>query len=391
MRAALRANIVRHADRGRAARIRCVGDLAGNAAAILAAAARGASAPARGSSSRPSCRCAAIRPRTCCCGRRSSTPARASSPRSPRRCSDTPVLVGFPGARRTAGATTRSPCCATAASTRRLSQAAPAELHGVRRGALLRAGHRAVRLRRRRRCASGSSSARTSGFPGPSRQAKAAGAQVIVVANGSPYHTRQQALRREQVERAGARDRPAVRLRQSRRRPGRARVRRRVVRRRRRRRRRRSSCRRGTRRSRSSTLDGGAPKPVRGALDARLEPHVYDALVMGVRDYVGKNRFPGVLLGLSGGIDSALTLAVAVDALGPRSRARGDAAVAATTRRSASRTRATMAGIVGVRYDEIPIEPVFAAFLDALAERVPGPAAATPPRRTSRRASAARC
>ena len=53
-----------------------------------------------------------------------------------------------------------------------------------------------------------------------------------------------------------------------------------------------------------------------------LEAHVYEALVMGVRDYVDKNRFPGVLLGLSGGIDSALTLAVAVDALGARPRAR---------------------------------------------------------------------
>ena len=68
---------------------------------------------------------------------------------------------------------------------------------------------------------------------------------------------------------------------------------------------------------------------------------------MGVRDYVGKNRFPGVLLGLSGGIDSALTLAVAVDALGPRSGARGDAAVALQRARSASRMRATMAGIAG--------------------------------------------
>src|SRR5437660_391352 len=64
------------------------------------------------------------------------------------------------------------------------------------------------------------------------------------------------------------------------------------------------------------TLDGAAPKPVRGSLDARIEAHVYEALVMGVRDYVGKNSFPGVLVGLSGGVDSALVLAVAVDALG---------------------------------------------------------------------------
>src|SRR5207244_5229045 len=68
-------------------------------------------------------------------------------------------------------------------------------------------------------------------------------------------------------------------------------------------------------------FDGVAPKPVRGALDTRLEHHVYSALTLGVRDYVDKNRFPGVLLGLSGGIDSALTLAVGVGALG-RGRAR---------------------------------------------------------------------
>src|SRR5690606_1972989 len=46
------------------------------------------------------------------------------------------------------------------------------------------------------------------------------------------------------------------------------------------------------------------------------DAELWDALVMGVRDYVGKNGFPGVLLGLSGGIDSALVLAIAVDALG---------------------------------------------------------------------------
>jgi NAD+ synthase len=44
---------------------------------------------------------------------------------------------------------------------------------------------------------------------------------------------------------------------------------------------------------------------------------MYNAMVLGLRDYARKNRFPGVVLGLSGGIDSALTVAVAVDALGP--------------------------------------------------------------------------
>ena len=113
-------------------------------------------------------------------------------------------------------------------------------------------------------------------------------------------------------------------------------------------------------------FDGPVPRHVRGALDAALEPHVYDALVMGVRDYVGKNRFPGVLLGLSGGVDSALTLAVAVDALGPE-RVR---AVMLPSRYNAPISLADareMAGLVGVRYDEIPIGPVFEAFLATLA------------------------
>ncbi len=58
------------------------------------------------------------------------------------------------------------------------------------------------------------------------------------------------------------------------------------------------------------------------------EASVYHAMMLGLRDYVNKNRFPGVVLGLSGGIDSALSAAVAVDALGPRTRALRDDAVA---------------------------------------------------------------
>jgi NAD+ synthase (glutamine-hydrolysing) len=105
---------------------------------------------------------------------------------------------------------------------------------------------------------------------------------------------------------------------------------------------------------------------VRGALDARLEPHVYDALVMGVRDYVRKNRFPGVLLGLSGGVDSALTLAVAVDALG-RDHVRAVMLPSPYNAAISLEDAREMAGILGVRYDEIPIEPVFSAFLESLA------------------------
>jgi NAD+ synthase (glutamine-hydrolysing) len=92
---------------------------------------------------------------------------------------------------------------------------------------------------------------------------------------------------------------------------------------------------------------------------------VYEALTMGVRDYVGKNRFPGVLLGLSGGIDSALTLAVAVDALG-RERVRAIMMPSAYNAPISLEDARAMAGILGVRYDEIPIEPMLAAFLESL-------------------------
>jgi tRNA(Ile)-lysidine synthase TilS/MesJ len=131
-------------------------------------------------------------------------------------------------------------------------------------------------------------------------------------------------------------------------------------------------------------LLSGALAPARSA-DADL----WDALVLGVRDYIGKNGFPGVILGLSGGIDSALVLAIAVDALGAdrvravmmpspytadiswidaRDMAHGW--VCATTRyrssRSSRRSRRR-----------------WRASLRAWPK--------TPPKRTSRRASAARC
>ncbi|HCE10968.1 MAG TPA: NAD+ synthase, partial [Oxalobacteraceae bacterium] len=63
-------------------------------------------------------------------------------------------------------------------------------------------------------------------------------------------------------------------------------------------------------------FDGAEPRDGPIAAELPVEAQVYHALVLGVRDYVGKNGFPSVLIGLSGGVDSALTLAIAVDALG---------------------------------------------------------------------------
>jgi NAD+ synthetase len=207
-------------------------------------------------------------------------------------------------------------------------------------------------------------------FSGPARQSCDAGAQLVIVPNGSPYHTLQQVARVAQIEarvretgvpfvyvnRVGGQDELVF--------DG-------------------ASFVMDANGSVAQQLpawhetiaianfDGCAPRPVRGSLDHALEPHVYQALVMGVRDYVAKNGFPGVLLGLSGGVDSALTLAIAVDALGAQ-RVR---AVMMPSQYSASislEDAREMARIVGVRYDEIPIGPMFEAFLASLAGEFTG-------------------
>ncbi len=93
---------------------------------------------------------------------------------------------------------------------------------------------------------------------------------------------------------------------------------------------------------------------------------VYAALVQGTRDYVRKNGFPGVILGLSGGIDSALTLAVAVDALG----AEAVRAVMMPYHYTADISRedaANQAAAMGVDYDVVSIEPMVEAALGQLA------------------------
>ncbi|NQW66348.1 MAG: NAD+ synthase [Burkholderiales bacterium] len=92
---------------------------------------------------------------------------------------------------------------------------------------------------------------------------------------------------------------------------------------------------------------------------------VWDALVLGVRDYLGKNRFPGALIGLSGGIDSALVLAIAVDALGPEN-VRCVMMPSPYTADISLVDARDMARRMGVRYDEKSIVPMFDAFLQTL-------------------------
>ncbi len=108
-----------------------------------------------------------------------------------------------------------------------------------------------------------------------------------------------------------------------------------------------------------------APKPAAIAPGTSEEEGIYRALVLGVRDYARKNGFKGAVLGLSGGIDSAVTLAIAVDALGADqvdvvlmpSRYTADMSIEDAIRQAET---------LGVFHRTIPIEPAFDAFLEML-------------------------
>jgi len=115
------------------------------------------------------------------------------------------------------------------------------------------------------------------------------------------------------------------------------------------------------------------PRPLPGAVAPMLEREeaVYRALVLGVRDYVRKNGFEGAVLGLSGGVDSALTLAVATDALGPGqvevvlmpSRYTADMSVDDALEQVRS---------LGVKASIVSIEPAFEAFLGMMTDQLAG-------------------
>ena len=93
---------------------------------------------------------------------------------------------------------------------------------------------------------------------------------------------------------------------------------------------------------------------------------IYRCLMLGLADYVNKNGFPGVLLGLSGGIDSALSAAIAVDALGA-DRVRAIMLPSPYTSRDSLDDAAECARLLGVRIDTVPITPAMEAFDEALA------------------------
>ncbi|HEX9847504.1 MAG TPA: NAD+ synthase [Acidimicrobiia bacterium] len=106
-----------------------------------------------------------------------------------------------------------------------------------------------------------------------------------------------------------------------------------------------------------------------GSIAPLLEPteEVYQALTIGLRDYCAKNGFEGVVIGLSGGIDSSLTAAIAADALGPESVWGVAMPSRFSSQHSIDDARA-LAGNLGIRFDVIPIEGVFTAHLEALSD-----------------------
>jgi NAD+ synthase (glutamine-hydrolysing) len=211
-------------------------------------------------------------------------------------------------------------------------------------------------------------------LPGPARQAAEAGARVLVNLNASPFHAgkirEREAALQERVCEAGI---PAIYLNQVGGQDelvfdGESFVM--------------DAAGRVTQRAPAFveglycvdlTTEGSPVQPLPGEIaePLALEQSVYRALVLGVRDYIGKNGFAGAVVGLSGGIDSALTLAIAVDAIGAD---RVEAVLMPSRYTSAMSVEdaEAEAQALGVERRVISIEPAFRAFLDSLADAFAG-------------------
>jgi NAD+ synthase (glutamine-hydrolysing) len=206
---------------------------------------------------------------------------------------------------------------------------------------------------------------------GPASQAKAAGAQVLISLNASPYHLHKENLRLEVLRTViGATGLPFVYVN-------------------------------AVGGQDELVFDGGSfaldskglvatamPQFESGIGLVRIDQHgepelgliapsqsmesqAYAALVLGVRDYVHKNGFPGVIIGLSGGVDSALVLAIAVDALGAE-HVRAVMMQSPYTAEISWVDARALASNLGVQYDEIPIGSAVAALEGALASQFAG-------------------
>jgi NAD+ synthase (glutamine-hydrolysing) len=125
---------------------------------------------------------------------------------------------------------------------------------------------------------------------------------------------------------------------------------------------------------RSPSLVAGLERPPTIAARLGPEAEIYQALVLGTRDYVGKNGFGDVVIGLSGGIDSSLVALIAADALGPE-HVHGVAMPSRYSSPGSKSDAEALAANLGIDYQTIPIEGAHAAFLDVLASgpTMPGP------------------
>lgn len=119
--------------------------------------------------------------------------------------------------------------------------------------------------------------------------------------------------------------------------------------------------------------DDGSAVPVKGEITPDYEEaeSVYRALVLGVRDYINKNHFPGAIMGLSGGIDSALTLAITVDAIGA-DRVEAVMMPSRYTLDMSVEDARMQAETMGVEYHVLPIESAFKSFLGILKDELAG-------------------
>lgn len=113
------------------------------------------------------------------------------------------------------------------------------------------------------------------------------------------------------------------------------------------------------------------PLPAKITENLSLEANVYQCLCLGLKDYVAKNAFKGIVLGLSGGIDSALTLAIAVDALGAN-QVRVAMMPSEFTAEMSVNDAHLMANNLGVKYSELPINALFDLYRATLADEFSG-------------------
>ena len=233
----------------------------------------------------------------------------------------------------------------------------------------------AARLRNRAACASASPSARTSGTTSSSGSARATrairstelaalGIDLLINIASSPYHMTKRGFREEMLRTRCAAARRAGRDGQPGRRQRPAAVRRLELRAR-------QPKAGSAARALSFESDLVFFDTETGEGDLHAPPPdeceaVYDALVMGLRDYVRKCGFHKVVLGLSGGIDSSLTAALAVDALGAEN-VTGLGMPGPYSSEGSLRDARELAEALGVRFEVVPITSTYDAFLDTLA------------------------